>query len=272
MAAIMLGLPMLQRASSTFIAKAVAAQHFGLSGFGVNSTGKTSVNGMPLHKPSTSSNCLLLTRSFASGRMRLQKSISSQEMFIGSSNQLIQPHIPPIHHPPLFSLRGLVSRWAVLRSSLTSFLATSAIKASMKQRGEKWVRQDFLALSTKLYHSINIALIRGDARALRGLVTEETLTKFDRQLKLAQQSGNQLHWSSEMKPPKITGVRYARTSLGEKIAEFAQVTVHFKGKQTIREQGLPPKHSPVNEYWVFERALLQKESKWRLFHQAQPRS
>lgn len=58
--------------------------------------------------------------------------------------------------------------------------------------------------------------------------------------------------------------------IGTHSYDFAQITVQFRGTQTLALKNGEEKTSVVNEYWVFERSLLQKESKWRVCHQSAP--
>jgi len=203
------------------------------------------------------------------GRYATKKLVKqSVDVFVGSPEQLVQPYLPPLRQPSIFTWTGVKSRWTAVKNVVLSFLASLQMKESLKLSKEKWDKGKFLVYATKCYKDINTAIAAHNVQQLRTLVTESMLKKLD-QLGLLK-SGPVLNWKCDIWRPKILTVRYARMATGAQNYDFAQITVQFRGTQTLSLQNGEEKTSIINEYWVFERSLLQKESKWRLCHQSAP--
>jgi len=260
----LLCIPLVYRtAPFVLIAKSVAAPIN--PGFSRNNV-RYSISGMPQR----ASSCIVLARFAHQSKRPIFR--SANELYVGSSDAPLQPYMPPIRYPPILSWRGIVSRQEALMNIFKTFIATTQIKDALKATKEKWVKHDMVAMTAKLYTDINTAIAKGDIVQLRLLVTEAMLKKLDAQLGLSRLTGVPLSWSCNIKRPKLVSVRYARMPTESRSFEFAQITVRFVGTQSLASYDGREKHtSDINEYWVFERILKQKESKWRLCHQEAPK-
>lgn len=211
-----------------------------------------------------------LGRRAASGPRRLSLP-EKQRMYISSPAQLISPFIPPTQHPSIFSRKGLSSRLRAFKSKLMNIISAQQIKNSLKQFKEKFTTRIFRGTADTLYQEINKAIAAGDGQKLRGLLTESMYTTIAREVGLKERAGDKLHsfdWTANLQTPEIVCVRFTRVS-AEKLEDFAQVTVFFKGTQTLTVCDVAGKvisstSSPVEEFWTFERHLQKFNSSWKL--------
>lgn len=109
---------------------------------------------------------------FAAGKKLVKQNL---DIYVGSPEQLVQPYLPPLRQPSIFTWRGMKSRWTGIKNVFVSFLASLQIKESLKRSHEKWDKRKFLGLATKCYTDINTAIATHDMPQLRALVTESML-------------------------------------------------------------------------------------------------
>lgn len=194
-----------------------------------------------------------------------------QRMYISSPAQLISPFIPPSQYPSIFSRRGLSIRLRTFKSKLMSIISAQQIKNSLKQFKEKFSTRIFRGTADSLYQEINKAIAAGDGQKLRGLLTETMYTQVAREVGLKERAGDKLHafdWTAKLETPQVVCVRFTRVS-AEKLEDFAQITVFFRGTQTLTVNDVSGKvisstASPVEEFWTFERHLMKFNSSWKL--------
>jgi len=148
-------------------------------------------------------------------------------------------------------------------------ISSNQIKSKLKGLNEKFNSRLFSNTAKDMYIAINTAIASADATKLKSMLTENMYTTIAKEVGVKDRihKAVNLTYTADLETAQVVCVRFTRVS-AEKLEDFGQVTVHFKGKQTVSVNDVTGKilsttSSPVDEYWTFERHL-QKFSSWRL--------
>lgn len=198
-----------------------------------------------------------------------------------SSNLVAEPYRGEPPKLPLLKSwltpTGWKARWKRWMSSIKSIYTLAKVRRHVPD----WTLFGFKKEAFDLYTRVCAALASGDRTELRHLVTPNVFSDMKRQLKVRSEGGwTRIEWRMEESGedgglPRIEVVQGRLIAIDPKndSTGFVQLTVRFNSKQRFAAYnasnalvaGSLDEIISVEDYWVFERSLVnQASSKWRV--------
>ncbi len=180
--------------------------------------------------------------------------------------QLIaEPYKGPRPSLPLLSLftaAGWRERWQRLLGRVKNVYALAKVKKDVPN----WTLPSFKTEACELYRQVCAAIAAGDQNALRHVTTESLLTALKREIKQREAGGwARVEWSLEaLEECAVVHGRLVAPNPKDTSVAWAQLTVALRSTQRFsaydargkRVAGDPDTPVRVQDYWVFERALM----------------